>query len=203
MSRQIVLASRNRKKSQEVTEILAPYGFEVISVTEFPDVPDVVEDGESFAENAAKKATTVAREIGRWTIGEDSGLSVDALQGAPGIYSARYSGPDADDDANNEKLMRELESVPDDQRGAGYHCSVALSNPQGEVQIAVEGTCRGRIIREPRGSGGFGYDPYFLIPEYHRTFAELGSVVKHRLSHRARAFTQFIPLLRRLQDEFC
>lgn len=201
-SRTIVLASRNVKKTQEVAEILLPSGFAVIPVTQFPDVPEVVEDGRTFAENAAKKAREVALAIGQWVIGEDSGLKVDALGGAPGIYSARYSGDDATDEKNNAKLMVDMSAVPDDERGAGYVCSVALSNPAGEIRIAVEGTCRGRILRQPGGSGGFGYDPYFLIPEYHRTFGELSSLVKHRLSHRARAFAKFIPLLQRISQEF-
>ncbi len=200
--RTIVLASRNKKKAREVSEILAQVGFEVIPVTEFPDVPEVEEDGVTFAANAAKKASEVARRLNRWVIGEDSGLQVDALHGAPGIFSARYSGPDATDEKNNQKLMVELANVPDEKRGAGYLCSVALSSPSGEIRIACEGTCRGRILREANGEGGFGYDPYFLIPEYHLTFEQLSSVVKHRLSHRARAFARFVPLLRKIQSEF-
>ena len=201
-SRTIVLASRNQKKAREVAEILAPAGFRVIPVTEFPDVPEVEEDGLTFAANAAKKASEVARHLGQWVIGEDSGLQVDALNGGPGIYSARYSGEGATDEQNNQKLMLELASVPDEKRGAGYLCSVALSSPTGEIRVACEGTCRGRILREANGAGGFGYDPYFLIPEYHLTFGQLSSVVKHRLSHRARAFAKFVPLLLKIQDEF-
>ncbi len=200
--RTIVLASRNAKKTREVAEILAPYGFVVVPVTQFPHVPDVEEDGMTFAENAAKKAREVAMALQQWVIGEDSGLRVDALNGAPGIYSARYSGHGATDEANNAKLMTELLDVADEKRGAGYICSIALSNPAGEIRLAVEGTCRGRILRAPRGAGGFGYDPYFLIPEYHRTFGELSATVKHRLSHRARAFSIFIPQLMRLSNEF-
>ena len=200
--RTIVLASRNRKKTKEVSEILAAVGFFVIPVTDFPDVPDVDEDGRSFAENAAKKASQVARQLNQWVIGEDSGLMVDALNGAPGIYSARYSGAGATDKMNNAKLLMELTGIPDDKRGAGYICSVALSNPDGEIRIACEGTCRGRILHEANGDGGFGYDPYFLIPEYHQTFGQLSSVVKHRLSHRARAFARFIPLLQDICGEF-
>lgn len=200
--RTIVLASRNASKTREVAELLAPQGFLVVPVTQFPGVPEVVEDGQTFAENAAKKAREVALAIGQWVIGEDSGLQVDALSGAPGIYSARFSGPDATDARNNAKLMKELEGVPDEKRGAGYVCSVALSSPSGEIRITAEGTCRGRMLREARGQGGFGYDPYFLIPEYHRTFGELSSLVKHRLSHRARAFARFIPMLQRIADEF-
>ena len=198
----IVLASRNQKKAREVSEILAPAGFMVIPVTEFPDVPEVEEDGLTFAANAAKKASEVARQLNRWVIGEDSGLQVDALGGAPGIYSARYSGAGATDEKNNEKLIADLANVPDEKRGAGYLCSVALSDPNGDIRIACEGTCRGRILNEANGEGGFGYDPYFLIPEYHLTFGQLSSVVKHRLSHRARAFAAFVPLLRKIQNEF-
>ena len=201
-SRTIVLASRNRKKTKEVSEILAAVDFSIIPVTNFPDVPDVEEDGRTFAENAAKKASQVARQLNQWVIGEDSGLMVDALNGAPGIYSARYSGAGATDERNNAKLMADLADVPEDKRGAGYICSVALSNPAGEIRIACEGTCRGRILREANGEGGFGYDPYFLIPEYHLTFGQLSSVVKHRLSHRARAFAKFIPLLQNICREF-
>lgn len=201
-SRTIVLASRNRKKTQEVSEILAPAGFTVVPVTDFPDAPEVEEDGQTFAENAAKKASQVARHLKQWVIGEDSGLMVDALNGAPGIYSARYSGPGATDELNNAKLIADLTAIPDDKRGAGYLCSVALSNPDGEIRIACEGTCRGRILHEASGAGGFGYDPYFLIPEYHQTFGQLSSAVKHRLSHRARAFAQFIPLLVNICSEF-
>ena len=202
MSHRIVLASRNRKKAGEISKLLSPHGFEVVPVTEFPDVPEVVEDGDSFAANAAKKATEVATGIGQWVIGEDSGLCVDALKGAPGIYSARYSGDNATDEKNNDKLLGELSGVPMEKRGAGYVCSVALSDPNGNVRVAIEGTCRGRIIEERRGTGGFGYDPLFLIPEFHRTFGELSSTVKHCLSHRARAFSRFIPHLLEIAADF-
>lgn len=197
---QIVLASRNKKKTGEVADLLAPFGFEVVPVTVFPDIPEVVEDGDTFAANAAKKATEVAVQLQQWVIGEDSGLKVDALDGRPGIYSARYSGEGATDESNNARLMEELQGVPTDKRGAGYVCSVALSNPAGEVCVAVEGTCRGRILESPSGEGGFGYDPYFLIPEYHRTFGRLSSLVKRKLSHRARAFAAFIPQLLQVSD---
>lgn len=202
MKYRIVLASRNRKKAGEISALLAPHGFEVVPVDDFADVPEVVEDGDSFAENAAKKATEVAQAIGQWVMGEDSGLCVDALDGAPGIYSARYSGDGATDERNNDRLLAELSDVPDDRRGAGYVCSVALSDPAGGVRAAVEGTCRGRIVHQPRGTGGFGYDPLFLIPEYHRTFGELSPAVKQCLSHRARAFARFIPSLLALSAEF-
>ncbi|MEZ6125117.1 MAG: RdgB/HAM1 family non-canonical purine NTP pyrophosphatase [Planctomycetaceae bacterium] len=200
--RTIVLSSRNKKKTQEVADLLATVGFTVIPVIKFPDVGEVDEDGQTFAENAAKKAVHVARQIGRWVIGEDSGLLVDALNGAPGIYSARYAGPNATDEQNNAKLLTDLKDIPEHSRGAGYVCSVALSDPAGNVRIAVEGTCRGRILTEASGSGGFGYDPYFLIPEYHRTFGMLSPLVKRQLSHRARAFARFIPRLQKLKSDF-
>jgi XTP/dITP diphosphohydrolase len=198
----IVLSSRNKKKAREVSEILAPAGFVVVPVTEFSDIPEVDEDGTTFAENAAKKASEVARRLNRWVIGEDSGLQVDALNGAPGIYSARYSGEGATDESNNRKLIADLAGVPNEKRGAGYICSVALSDPSGTIRVACEGTCRGRILTEAYGEGGFGYDPFFLIPEYHLTFGQLSSTVKHRLSHRARAFAKFLPLLKNLQTDF-
>lgn len=194
----LVLSSRNRKKAQEISEILAPHGLAVVSVAEFPEVGEIIEDGATFAENAAKKASEPARQIGCWVIGEDSGLMVDALQGRPGIYSARYSGPAATDASNNQLLQQELARVPLEQRTAGYICSVALADPTGTIRLRAEGTCRGIMITEPRGSNGFGYDPYFMIPEYHRTFGELSATVKHQLSHRARAFARFIPDLVKL-----
>ena len=198
----IVLASRNRKKTQEVAEILAPHGFHIISVTEFPSAPEVDEDGLTFAENAAKKAREIAIHLGQWVIGEDSGLKVDALNGAPGIYSARFSGPNATDETNNAKLLHELLNVPDEKRGAGYTCSVALADPLGNSHVACEGTCRGRILHLPNGQGGFGYDPFFLIPEYHRTFGQLSPTVKHRISHRAKAFAKFVPMLINISNRF-
>jgi XTP/dITP diphosphohydrolase len=175
--------------------LLAPYGVRVLCVADFPDVPETIEDGDTFAANAAKKATEVARRLGRWALGEDSGLCVDALGGRPGIYSARYSGEKTTDDANNAKLQQELAGVPEEKRAAGYVCSVAVSDPSGAVRLTEEAACRGRITSEARGANGFGYDPYFLVPEYHRTFGELPPVVKRHLSHRARAFERLAPKL--------
>jgi len=191
----VVLASRNRKKSEEIRALLAPHGIDVASVADFPDVGEVDEDGDTFAANAAKKASEVARQVQHWTIGEDSGLRVDALGGAPGVYSARYSGPDATDESNNAKLIAELAGVPDEQRGAEYVCHIAVADPSGQIRLNVEATCRGRIAHQARGTNGFGYDPYFLIREYHRTFGELSPLVKQQLSHRARAFNLLIPRL--------
>lgn len=213
----LVIASRNRKKAAEIAELLKPHGIDVRSLLDVSDqskesvgstapffesaIPDIVEDGQTFAENAVKKAVEVARAVSQWTLGEDSGLMVDALHGAPGVYSARYSGEAATDEQNNRKLIAELVGVPDEQRGAQYVCHAAVANPTGQIRWQVEATCRGRIVSEPRGSNGFGYDPLFLIPEYHRTFGELSPVVKKHLSHRGRALDQLIPRLVRLLTE--
>jgi XTP/dITP diphosphohydrolase len=194
----LVVASRNRKKTGEIRDLLALYGIEVVGISEIAGVPDVVEDGHTFAENAAKKASETARTLSLWTLGEDSGLEVAALAGAPGIYSARFSGPCATDESNNAKLMSELSAVPDERRTARYVCNAALADPSGEIRLQVEAYCHGRITREARGTNGFGYDPYFLIPEYHHTFGELSPAVKRHLSHRARAFERLIPQLVRL-----
>jgi XTP/dITP diphosphohydrolase len=196
----LVLASRNRKKSGEIRDLLAPYGFPLKSVAEFPGVGEVVEDETTFAGNAAKKAREVAVATNHWAIGEDSGLRVDFLGGAPGVYSARYSGEGATDDKNNAKLQEALRGVPPEKRGAGYTCHVAVADPTGEIHLSFEDTCRGRMIGEPRGSNGFGYDPYFLVREYHQTFGELSPLVKQQISHRARAFRRLIPELQRLFD---
>ncbi len=192
---EIVVASRNRKKLREISELLTPYGIDVRCIVDFPDVPETVEDGDTFAANAAKKAVEAARRLGRYAIGEDSGLCVDALGGRPGVFSARFAGEPCDDAANNAKLVAELAGLPDDRRTARYVCAVAVADPTGAVVLTEETSCGGRIAREPRGSNGFGYDPYFLIPEYRRTFGELPAVVKRHLSHRARAFERLTPRL--------
>jgi XTP/dITP diphosphohydrolase len=156
----------------------------------------VVEDGATFADNAGKKASELARVLQHWVLGEDSGLVVPVLGGRPGVYSARYAGKQGDDAANNARLLAELAPLADDQRAAYYVCTAALADPQGEIKAITEGRCHGRIIRDFRGQGGFGYDPLFLIPEYHRTFGELSARVKHALSHRARALSRLRPVLR-------
>jgi XTP/dITP diphosphohydrolase len=194
----LVVASRNLKKTAEIRDLLAPTKIAVAGVSEFPNVPEVVEDGRTFTENAAKKASETARRVSRWVLGEDSGLEVAALGDAPGVFSARYSGPGATDAANNAKLINALAGVPEERRGARYVCNVAVADPDGNIRLQVEAYCRGRITTEPRGSNGFGYDPYFLIPEYHCTFGELSPVVKRHLSHRARAFERLVPQLTRL-----
>lgn len=197
---QMILGSRNLKKIGEIAELFAPHGIGLIGVSEFPDVPEVVEDGDSFAANAAKKATEVARILNRWVIAEDSGLCVDALNGAPGIDSALYAGVHGADAANNEKLLQELADVPTEKRTAHYVCYAVLSDPSGNVCLSSEGRCGGLILREYRGGQGFGYDPLFLVLEYHQTFGQLSSAVKRHISHRAKAFERLIPQIVRRFD---
>lgn len=197
----VVLASRNKKKIGEIRDLLAPFAIPLVSVADFPDAEEVVEDGETFQANAQKKAVQIAQTVKHWTIGEDSGLRVDALNGAPGVYSARYSGPDATDESNNAKLIEDLSGILPDRRGAEYVCHIAVADPQGQVRLNIEATCRGRITEAPRGDNGFGYDPYFMICEYRKTFGELAPIVKQQLSHRARAFERLLPrLLKTLQE---
>jgi XTP/dITP diphosphohydrolase len=191
----LVIATRNAGKLREIQGLLEPYGIQVLCLAEFDDVPEVDETGESFAENAALKAVQISQHLNQWTLGEDSGLMVDALDGRPGIYSARYSGTDATDEKNNAKLLEELDGVPTLKRGAQYVCSLAVSDPKGNVVLTEEATCRGRIGTAPVGNNGFGYDPYFTIVELHKTFGELAPIVKKHLSHRARAFKRVTPNL--------
>lgn len=197
----IVLATRNRKKRQEIVEILRDLPIAFGDLADRPDVPEVEETGRTFVENARLKAEQVARATGSWALGEDSGLCVPALKGRPGVYSARYAGEPGNDEANNAKLLAELATVPDDQRGAYYVCTATLSDPTGEVRAVVEGRCHGVIQKQRTGTGGFGYDPLFLVPEFHRTFGELSPRVKHAISHRARALAQLRTELHRLLSE--
>lgn len=202
----LVLATRNRKKAREMLALVAPpweaspvlAGLELRTLADYPDLPEVVEDADTFAGNARKKASETARALGQWVVADDSGLAVDELGGAPGVLSARYAGTHGDDAANNRKLLEALADIPDDRRGAAFVCALALADPQGSIRHETEAACRGRIIHEERGAAGFGYDPLFLIREYHRTFAELGETVKHQLSHRSRAFARLRPALERL-----
>ena len=198
MASLLVLGTRNLKKRKEIEEILGNRGITLQDLSLYPQAHDVVEDGDTFEANARKKATETAVAIGQWVLAEDSGLVVPGLGGRPGVYSARYAGKQGDDAANNQKLLAELAPLPAEKRAAYYICTAALADPTGKVQAVVEGRCHGRMVLEHRGDGGFGYDPYFLVEEYHQTFGELSSRVKHALSHRGRALLQLRPLLRQL-----
>lgn len=196
----LVLGTNNRKKGLELAELFGPLGLKLITLADCDNPIEVVEDGDTFTANAGLKATKQARHLGAWVLGEDSGLQVDALQGAPGVYSARFSGPEATDASNNRLLLEKLDGVAPAKRTAGYVCHMTLSDPSGAVRAESEAYCRGRIVSAPRGSHGFGYDPLFEVPEYHRTFGELGPVAKAILSHRARAARRLIPALVELLD---
>jgi len=196
----IVLGTHNAKKLVELSKLLAPAEVDFCTLAEFPEAIEVVEDGETFAANAALKATQQARHLDEWVLAEDSGLAVDALGGEPGVYSARYSGAEATDASNNALLLEKLGDAPPEKRSARFVCHMVLSDPTGEIRAETEGACRGRILSEPRGSSGFGYDPLFEIVEYHRSFAELGLTVKGQLSHRSRATTQMLPKLLALRS---
>lgn len=180
----LVLATRNKGKVDEIRAALALPSLELISLAAFPGAPEVVEDGETFESNAVKKAVTIARATGHWALADDSGLEVDALGGAPGVHSARYAGEGQDHAANNAKLLKALHGVAN--RAAAFRCVIALSSPAGLAKT-VSGSCRGRIILNQRGSGGFGYDPVFVPNGHEKTFAELSIEVKNGMSHRGRA----------------
>lgn len=188
----VVLATRNAHKVEELRDILADVlartGLDLVAVTDFPDLEDVVESGVTFAANATLKAEAVSAATGLPALADDSGLAVDVLGGSPGVFSARWSGVSgADKDrANNSLLLAQLGDVPDEHRGAGFVCAAALSIP-GRATIVREGTVRGSLGREPRGTNGFGYDPLLVLPDG-RTLAELNAQEKHEISHRGRAF---------------
>lgn len=196
----LVLASRNRKKMRELSALLQPYAISLKTADDFPEAPEIDETGDTFAENAKLKATGVAGAIRQWALADDSGLAVDSLRGAPGVYSARYAGVGATDQQNNDQLLKDLQDVADDQRWARFVCHLSLSDPQGHERLSVGESCRGQILREPLGAEGFGYDPLFWIPEYHQTFGQLGLTVKEFLSHRSRALRLLIPQMVRLWE---
>jgi XTP/dITP diphosphohydrolase len=185
-NQKVVVATRNGHKLAEINAILKELPVTLLSLLDFPEIPEIEENGSDFRENALIKARTVFRYTGVPALGDDSGLEVDALGGAPGIYSARYAGSAHDYDANNRKLLDALCEVPDEKRGARFRCTVAIVLKN--VEQFVEGVVRGRIIRELRGTRGFGYDPLFVPDGYNKTYAELGDETKNRISHRAIAF---------------
>ena len=185
----IVFASRNEGKLNEIKSMLADTKVELISLTDYDGIPEIVEDGKSFLENAFKKAKIISGITGETVLADDSGLTVGVLNGEPGIYSSRYAGEKATDEENNAKLLANLKNVPPEQRTASFHCVLVLYQPDGSFE-SFEGNWRGQIIDEKRGSNGFGYDPIFWVPEMKMTAAELPSAVKNKLSHRGQAFAK-------------
>jgi XTP/dITP diphosphohydrolase len=184
--KRIVLASRNQGKIKEIQVMLADLGIDLLSLNDYPGIPEIVEDGNSFLENAVKKARVVAEATGEVALADDSGLEVDVLGGAPGIYSARYAGKDADDRQNFRKLLSDLKGMASDSRGAAFRCTLVLYPADGCYEI-FEGRWEGMIAEKPVGQGGFGYDPVFFLPDLGVTVAELSPEVKNRISHRAKA----------------
>ncbi len=183
---ELVVATKNKKKLQEIKEILKDLDLKITSLADYPQTPRIVENGKTFKDNAAKKAIKIAQFSGKLTMGEDSGLCVDALGGKPGIYSSRFAGKNKSDLKNNLKLLKLLKEFPLNKRKAHYVCAVALADSSGLITV-VEGKCFGVIGFKMRGTHGFGYDPLFIIPKYKKSFGQLGESIKHKMSHRFRA----------------
>ncbi len=186
MTKRVIIATKNRGKAKEFQQMFAPYGYEVQTLLDLPHIADVEETGVTFEENAILKAEKVANELGLLVIADDSGLSIDALDGRPGVYSARYAGESKSDEANMEKVLNELKSVEDVDRTARFHCVLAIAGPDLQT-ITVKGSCEGRILKEKRGTNGFGYDPIFFVPTFQKTMAELTPEEKSSISHRGNA----------------
>ena len=193
--KELLVATRNKGKIREIRDLLKDFDFKITSLDDYPDLPQIVEDGRTFASNALKKAATISQFTKTLVMGEDSGLEVRALENHPGVHSARYSGENASDRRNNTKLLRELRGVPLAQRQARYRCFVALTDAKGIVAV-VNSSCSGLIARRSSGTNGFGYDPLFYLPKYQKTFGELDPVIKSRISHRARAMRKIKIVLR-------
>lgn len=188
--RELIVATRNAKKLTEIRDLLKDCDFKITSLADYKDLPEIIEDGKTFAANAIKKAVTIALYTKKLVMGEDSGLEVRALGNKPGVYSARFAGEDANDRMNNRKLLKSLEGIPLRKRQARYRCFVALADGEKIIDV-VNGGCGGIIALSQKGSNGFGYDPLFLIPRFNKTFGELDPAIKAKISHRSRALKKF------------
>ncbi len=189
--KELIVATRNTGKLREIRRLCENHGIAVVGLENFPDIPDVIEDGDTFAANAIKKADTIAQLTGLPCLADDSGLVVEALDGQPGVHSARYAGDDATDQDNNHKLLKEMENLPDSLRRAAFCCVMALCVP-GQPPKLFHGRVEGQILFEPRGTGGFGYDPLFMVLDYNQTMAELPLDIKNRISHRGQALRKVL-----------
>ena len=179
--------------------MLKDLNLKITSLADYDNLPEIVEDGGTFQENAIKKSATIAQYLKKLTLGEDSGLEVEALGNRPGVYSSRYSGKGATDKKNNKKLLKELENVPLKKRSARYVCSVAISDAHCLLGV-FQGRCKGLITNRERGNAGFGYDPLFLISKFNKTFGELGEEIKHGMSHRFKAFQKALSFIKSYQE---
>jgi XTP/dITP diphosphohydrolase len=193
----VIVATRNKGKIREIREALKGLGLRIYASNDFPNVPEIEEDGRSFTENALKKARFYSKYFGKLAIADDSGLEVSSLKGLPGIYSARYVREGASSEENNQKLLREMRDVPISKRGARFKCIIAVVSPDGREAIA-EGECKGRIGFKEKGKKGFGYDPLFIFPKYRKTMAELSLEAKNKISHRGKALKK----IRRMIQSF-
>jgi len=192
--REIIIATKNAGKVKDFETLFSPKGFKVTSLLDFPEIEDVEETGVTFAENATLKAETISSALNKPVIADDSGLAIDALNGEPGVYSARYAGENKDDNANIEKVLQKLHDVPFEKRTARFHCTLAIAVPGKRTEL-VEGTCEGRILEEKRGENGFGYDPIFFVEKWNCSMAELSKEQKNQISHRANALEKLAPLI--------
>lgn len=193
----LLIATTNRKKLEELESLLKGLPYEFLFLRDIPPLPEVVEDGKTFRENAVKKAVETAKASGLLTLAEDSGLVVEALEGNPGVYSARFAGPEKDDVKNCLKVLRLMEKLPDNCRHASFISAVAVASPK-ELAGVVEGEVRGAISREMKGLNGFGYDPIFIYGPYGKTLGEVSTELKHRVSHRAEAVKKAEKILKGL-----
>jgi len=193
---ELVVATKNSKKLREIKDLIKEGALKMTSLSDYPEAPRIIENGDTFKENAIKKAVKISRYAGALTLGEDSGLCIKALKGEPGVRSSRFSGKNKSDLQNNLKVLRLMEEVPPGSRKAFYVCAVALADC-GRLLSVKEGKCHGVIASEQRGSSGFGYDPLFIIPGYGKTFAQLGEGVKHKISHRYHAMKQMREVIKK------
>lgn len=196
----IVLATGNKHKVVEISEILKKFPLEIVPLSVFPDAPEVVEDGATLDDNARKKAVTIARHLNCWVLADDTGLEVACLNGEPGVYSARWAGPNCTYADNNRKMLSMLKGVPANKRQAAFRCVIALASPGAKKVWTVEGSIRGVIDTRLRGAKGFGYDPLFLVPRYGKTFAQLPLEIKNRISHRGKAVAKMKSLIKKLLE---
>ena len=196
--KELVVASRNKGKVREIKELLANLPFKVTSLSDYPHIPEIIEDGKTYRANALKKACSAARATGKMAMSDDSGIEVKALKYAPGIYSSRFAGIGASEKVRNKKLLAMLKNVPFSRRQARYRCVMALVNAKGQELGIVQGTCSGYVSTKEQGRNGFGFDPLFLLKRYNKTFGQLSASLKAKISHRARALKKFRLLLSRV-----
>ena len=192
---EILIATKNENKTRELGELLSNSSFTLKNLSKIPNISEVEETGKTFTENAVLKAALYALQTKMWALADDSGLEVEALGGAPGVYSARYAGELATDEERINKLLHELKSAIDEQRRAKFVCAMAVSDEKGKIRFIAEGVCNGRIAVKPSGTNGFGYDPVFVPDGFDQTFGEISAEIKQKISHRARATAKIIRFL--------